>query len=81
MTHYVPAFVPKSRRGDQAVCGAYVRAESEFSTEPTCPGCKAWLDDASTTTAASFDVDRSVVGEPIEPQRFQSLAGYRRRDR
>ena len=65
MTHYVPAFVPAGRH-PQAVCGAFIHSDAEFSVEPTCPTCKAWLE-SDTTTIESFD--RPDVGPPVTRQK------------
>ncbi len=49
VTHYIPPFTHRLKNGDQlALCDAYVLT-SQFSTEPTCTGCRAQLfdDDAA----------------------------------
>ncbi len=43
-THYITYFTDRRRDGRQlSACSAWVTI-LDYSTEPTCPACKAWLD-------------------------------------
>lgn len=42
VTHYIPALCERNGRQERAVCGEWIRAH-EFSTEPTCATCRAYL--------------------------------------
>ncbi len=44
-THYIPAFTVfrgHTQRRQQAACGSFV-SKDDFSSEPTCPECLAYV--------------------------------------
>lgn len=43
MTHYIPAFTEYIAGRQRAVCGAWV-THKEHAVEPTCEGCKHYLE-------------------------------------
>jgi hypothetical protein len=58
-THYIPPFTRVNGRQQEAACRAWV-LEREFSREPTCPACAAWLvqsavEDAETAKGLGVD--------------------------
>ena len=43
-THYIAAFSARNAAGEQrSICGRFI-ASAQHSTEPSCWGCKAWLE-------------------------------------
>lgn len=44
-THYIAAFTQTDRwNRSRTVCGIFI-GPKDFSTEPTCPACQAWIKD------------------------------------
>lgn len=56
MTHYIPPFTRQNGRKQEAVCGAWVRPDREFSREPDCPHCATWLEQDIQDTRTSDEV-------------------------
>ena len=54
MSHYIPAFTEVNGHSQRAACGVWVRAE-EHSTEPTCEGCKAYVESEAATANLTAD--------------------------
>jgi hypothetical protein len=61
-THYIPPFTRVNGRQQETVCGLWIR-EREFSREPTCPACAAWLVQSAVEdaeTAKGFGLTEGV---------------------
>ena len=50
-SHYLPRFTTSIGPLQRAICGAWIEARAEHSTEPTCPTCAAYVTGKSTERA------------------------------
>lgn len=70
-SHWIPPFTERNGRFQLAACNIWIR-EDEHSAEPTCPTCKAYLDDNCRELSAEdvfgvFDPTTVVKHVPFDP--------------
>lgn len=54
-SHYLPYFTDRRRDGTQlAACQSWVTM-ADHSTEPTCPACRAWLEEDASNLQTLLD--------------------------
>lgn len=66
ITHYLPAYVEHNGRQQKAACGRWLARPTiaDVSDEPTCPGCKAYVEsEAATAHLTAEDVFGDGVPE------------------
>lgn len=88
-THYIPAFTEVNGRSQLSACNKWIPAD-EHSAEPTCPTCKAYIEDGCRELSAddvfgAFD-PLAVVGafDPLAVVKhvpFNPTSGYKPRER
>lgn len=66
MTHYLPAFVAANGRLQQAACGEWIRRE-EHTADPSCPGCRRFLDEDVRTVEELFGTPEPSQLVPVRP--------------
>ena len=68
-THYIPAFTERNGRDEKTACGRWIRA-MEHTNEPTCPACKAYVEDIGRDVSAEemFGTDKTdPLMQPVKP--------------
>lgn len=65
-THYLPAFTQSRGRvgsahyEEKTACGIWIQ-EDQFSCEPTCTECQAWLEEDAKALASLDEIEGDVV--------------------
>lgn len=67
VTHYIPALCERNGRQERAVCGEWIRAH-EFSTEPTCATCRAYLAADAALGDDPFGTPDPLGSLPVRPE-------------